>query len=298
MPPFSPLCLQPWSYHQQWANVAWPHYPYHKRVCSSDAPWLLTLLTEVQVLITSQLDYCNAVFAALPAGQMSWLQSVRVAARFVLQLPGRALVSSAMHSLLRWLNFPQRITYKLCLLNYKCLSGFTPDHRPLWEVYAPDCLTRTCVLVATVDGRSWLWYWMTINCSSHGQLQSPLIRASSAPNGILHLLCFVIDLAVTLRSFRHQRSCEAKEDVVRMCEKWYDNMQPGWCQPVRQEFMGNECEALPGAYPGVRDNRSTNCTINTKTGYDDDDDLWYAVVFISWHMPLWRLLRGHLKCLL
>ena len=37
-----------------------------------------------------------------------------------------------------------------------------------------------------------------------------------------------------------------------------------------QEFMENECEALPGvAYPGVRDYRST---INTKTGYDDDDD--------------------------
>jgi len=34
--------------------------------------------------------------------------------------------------------------------------------------------------------------------------------------------------------------------------------------------MENECEALPGvAYPGVRENRST---INTKTGYDDDDD--------------------------
>jgi len=48
-------------------------------------------------------------------------------------------------------------------------------------------------------------------------------------------------------------------------------MQPGWCQPVRQEFMENECEALPGVtYPGVRDNRST---INTKTGYDDDDDV-------------------------
>ena len=47
-------------------------------------------------------------------------------------------------------------------------------------------------------------------------------------------------------------------------------MQPGWCQPVRQEFMENECEALPDvAYPGVRDNRST---LNTKTGYDDDDD--------------------------
>ena len=34
--------------------------------------------------------------------------------------------------------------------------------------------------------------------------------------------------------------------------------------------MENECEALPGvAYPRVQDNRST---VNTKTGYDDDDD--------------------------
>ena len=48
-------------------------------------------------------------------------------------------------------------------------------------------------------------------------------------------------------------------------------MQPGWCQPVRQEFTENECEALPGvAYPGVRDNCST---LNTKTGYDGDDDV-------------------------
>ena len=47
-------------------------------------------------------------------------------------------------------------------------------------------------------------------------------------------------------------------------------MQPGWCQPVRQEFMENECEALPGvAYPRVRDNCST---LNTKTGYDMMND--------------------------
>ena len=43
-------------------------------------------------------------------------------------------------------------------------------------------------------------------------------------------------------------------------------MQPGWCQPIRQELVENECEALPGvAYPRVRDNRST---LNTKTGYE------------------------------
>ena len=55
-------------------------------------------------------------------------------------------------------------------------------------------------------------------------------------------------------------------------------MQPGWCQPVRQEFMENECEALPGvAYPGVWDNRST---VNTKTGYDECDDI---VMLVSQH---------------
>ena len=50
---------------------------------------------------------------------------------------------------------------------------------------------------------------------------------------------------------------------LRGCKNWPAPF-PG------QEFMENECEALPGvAYPGVRDNRST---LNTKTGYDDDDD--------------------------
>ena len=98
-------------------------------------------------------------------------------------------------------------------------------------------------------------------------------------------------------------------------------MQPGWCQPVKQEFMENECEALPGvAYPRVRDNRST---INTKTGYDDDDDsakpdpgwpqktattafevicgwsvagtVFYNVIFtLRWHQSLHRLLVADL----
>jgi len=58
--------------------------------------------------------------------------------------------------------------------------------------------------------------------------------------------------------------------------------------------MENECEALPGvAYPGVRDNRST---INTKTGYDDDEssvfihqilqDILNAVIY---RINIWRI---------
>jgi len=46
--------------------------------------------------------------------------------------------------------------------------------------------------------------------------------------------------------------------------------------------MDNECEALPGvAYPGVRDNRST---LNTKTGYDDDDErVCFCILQVGQH---------------
>jgi len=53
---------------------------------------------------------------------------------------------------------------------------------------------------------------------------------------------------------------------------------------------------LPGvAYPGVRDNRST---INTKTGYDDDEirsninHLWYTESTSNLHLPALALLQN------
>ena len=59
--------------------------------------------------------------------------------------------------------------------------------------------------------------------------------------------------------------------------------------PLRQEFMENECEALPGvAYPGVRDNRST---LNTKTGYDDDDDHPVSGINFLFHFVVLMLYR-------
>jgi len=60
---------------------------------------------------------------------MARLQSVlRAAARFILQLPSRALVSAYMRDTLHWLSYPQRITFKLCLLTYKCLHGLAPPY--------------------------------------------------------------------------------------------------------------------------------------------------------------------------
>ena len=64
------------------------------------------------------------------------------AAWLVLGLPGCAPVSAAMHDKLHWLSFPQRVTFKLCLLTYKCLHGLAPDY-----------LSRFCTLLTSVPGR-------------------------------------------------------------------------------------------------------------------------------------------------
>jgi len=56
----------------------------------------------VWTLIHSRLDYCNALFAGLPASQLVRLQSVlKAAARLVLGLPGCASVTALMHNSLQ-----------------------------------------------------------------------------------------------------------------------------------------------------------------------------------------------------
>jgi len=70
----------------------------------------------VRALIHSRLDYCNGVFAGLPAGVFNRFQSVlRATAQLVLGLPGLAPVMSAIRDMLHWLSYPQRVTFKLCL---------------------------------------------------------------------------------------------------------------------------------------------------------------------------------------
>ena len=100
----------------------------------------------VRALIHSRLDYCNGVFAGLPAGLFNRLQSVlRASARLVLGLPGRAPVMSAIRDTLHWLSYPQRVTFKLCLTTYKCLHGLAPPY-----------LTRFCTPLSAVAGRTHL----------------------------------------------------------------------------------------------------------------------------------------------
>jgi len=137
----------------------------------------------------------NVLFATLPAGQMSRLQSVlRALARLVLQLPGQAPISSAMRNSLHWLNFPQRVTYKLCLLTYKCLHGLSPDY-----------LTRLCVRVATVHGRPRLRSsddHQLLIPRTHTVTLGPCAFNTSGPAFLNALPAALRDPAVTLGTFR------------------------------------------------------------------------------------------------
>jgi len=116
------------------------------------------------------------------------------AAQLMLQLPGRAPVSSAMHNSLHWLNFPQQVTYKLCLLTYKCLHGLAPDY-----------LTRLCVHVATVHGRPRLQssddHQLLIPWT-HTVFLGPCAFNTSGPASWNTLPAELCDPAVTLGTFR------------------------------------------------------------------------------------------------
>ena len=100
----------------------------------------------VRAMIHCRLDYCNSVLSNQAMYVYSNLQSVlRTAARLVMKLPGYASVTEVMKKDLHWLGFPQRISYKLCTLTYKCLHGMAPEY-----------LTRRFTLVSSVEGRSHL----------------------------------------------------------------------------------------------------------------------------------------------
>ena len=76
------------------------------------------------------------------------LQSVsKAAARLIFKFPGRTSVSELIRSRLHWLNYPDRVTYKLCFLSYKCLHGAAP-------VYLSRHLVPTLVIPGRAKLRS------------------------------------------------------------------------------------------------------------------------------------------------
>jgi len=81
------------------------------------------LLTLVRALIVSKVDYCNSVLAGIPGQLQDRLQSVLNAAAHLVYSARRSERITPLLRELHWLRAPERVTFRLCVLAYRCLHG-------------------------------------------------------------------------------------------------------------------------------------------------------------------------------
>ena len=127
------------EYHFLSMNVGVPLPVYE---CWSTTSSLLLL---VLASVHGWLDYCNSVLHSLPWSRLQLLQSVLNSAAWLIRGLGWFDHITPVLIDLHWLPYPQRISYKICLLMFKCLKGLAPAY-----------LTDLCDGIAAVPGHSGL----------------------------------------------------------------------------------------------------------------------------------------------
>ena len=108
--------------------------------------------TLVTSLVHSRLDYCNIVFAGLPACDLRRLQSVLNTA---VQLVTGASRREHATPLLRdhhWLPIQQRVNNKLCMLVHRCLHGGTPSY--LADLITPSVFANSRTGLRLAEART------------------------------------------------------------------------------------------------------------------------------------------------
>jgi len=104
------------------------------------------LLILVCALIVSKVDYCNSVLADIPGQLQDRLQSVlNAAARLVFSARRSERITPLLREL-HWLRVPERVTFRLCVLAYRCLHGTAPTYlaESLHQTSNVDTRRRLC----------------------------------------------------------------------------------------------------------------------------------------------------------
>ena len=82
----------------------------------------------VQALVLSNIDYCNSLLAGSSQNQLDKPQHIQNMGCWVISnIRIHVHVSPAMKHF-HWLKIPETITYKLCLLVYKCQNNLAPNY--------------------------------------------------------------------------------------------------------------------------------------------------------------------------
>ena len=127
----------------------------------------------VRAFVHTRIDYCNGLLAGIPDHMCSRLQSVlKSSARLVLRLSSHAGVSDVMRRVLHWLPIQHRITYKLCILAFRCQHGSAPEY-----------LSRYCIPTSSVSGRAQL------RSASNGTLLVPKTRTKVFSSAAFSFAC-------------------------------------------------------------------------------------------------------------
>jgi hypothetical protein len=119
---------------------------FHLRNIARIRPLISQKATEslVHALISSRLDYGNALLASQPACRIRPLQLAQnTAARIVTRKAPWEHITPILKTL-HWLPVAQRVKFKLCLLVFKCLNGLAPSYlREMLTPYTPPRTLRS-----------------------------------------------------------------------------------------------------------------------------------------------------------
>ena len=87
-------------------------------------------MTLVRALIVSKVDYCNSVFAGSSGQLQDRLQSaLNAAARLFFSARRSERITPLLREL-HWLRVPERVTFRLCVLAYRCLHAWNSADVP------------------------------------------------------------------------------------------------------------------------------------------------------------------------
>ena len=149
----------------------------------------------VRALVLTWLDYCNRLLGGAPKYLLGLLSGVLwAAAHLILLLPRSGSVTDRIHTELHWLDIPSRVTFKPCVLAYRCIHGSAPSY-----------LARFFTPVSAIAGCSQLRSAATSVLfvpRSHTSTIGPRAFAISAPSSWNSLPVDLRDPGLCLLTFR------------------------------------------------------------------------------------------------